>query len=98
MVRELGWTADQVIVTGGESGYRYSALAEVYYGTGLTQEGEGRARLAAIRKQEVLSAGKILGIRQHYFLDQKDVGFDTDAATASSAKPSSHKRFPKKRS
>jgi N-acetylglucosamine malate deacetylase 2 len=82
LVRELGWTADQLIVTSGESGYRYSTLAEVVYGTNLTREPDGREHLAAIRKQEAARAGKILGIRQHYFLDQKDLGFDTDASSA----------------
>lgn len=84
LVRELGWTADQVVVTDGESGYRYAALAEVFYGSGLTHDGDGHARLAAIRKQEVLRAGKILGIRHHYFLDQQDLGFDSDASSAGS--------------
>ena len=32
LTRELGWTADQVVITDGESGYRYSALAEAVYG------------------------------------------------------------------
>ena len=63
LVRELGWTADQVTVTDGESGYRYAALAEMYYGVVLTQEGDGRAQLASIRKEEALRAGKVLGIR-----------------------------------
>jgi len=82
LVRELGWTADQVVVTDGESGYRYATLAEVFYDTGLMQAGDGRNRLAAIRKQEAIRAGRILGIRQHYFLDQKDLGLDTDASSA----------------
>jgi hypothetical protein len=30
-------------------------------------------------------AGKILGIRQHYFLEQKDLGFDSNAASANTA-------------
>jgi N-acetylglucosamine malate deacetylase 2 len=85
LVRELGWTADQVIVTDGESGYRYASLAEVFYGADLTHNSDGRTRLAAIRKQEALHAGKILGIRQHYFLDQKDLGFETDASSAGTA-------------
>jgi N-acetylglucosamine malate deacetylase 2 len=84
LVRELGWTADQATITDGESGYRYSALAETYYGVGLARDGDGRAHLASIRKEEVQRAGKILGIRHHYFLDQKDLGFDTDASTAQS--------------
>jgi LmbE family N-acetylglucosaminyl deacetylase len=82
LVRESGWIADQVTITDGESGYRYATLAETYYGVALTQGGDGRARLAAIRKEEALRAGKVLGIREHYFLDQKDLGFDTDAAAA----------------
>ena len=85
MVRELGWTADQVIVTDGESGHRYATLAEIFYGEGLTHTDDDRTLLAEIRKQEVMRAGKILGIRHHYFLDQKDLGFDTDAASAGSA-------------
>jgi LmbE family N-acetylglucosaminyl deacetylase len=71
-VRELGGVADQVVITNGEGGYRYSALAESIYGISLTNESEGRAHLPAIRKQETLNAGKILGIRKHYFLDQRD--------------------------
>jgi LmbE family N-acetylglucosaminyl deacetylase len=82
LVRESGWIADQVIVTDGESGYRYAALAETYYGEALMKDGEGRAHLASIRKEEAQRAGKILGIRHHYFLDQKDLGFDTDASSA----------------
>jgi LmbE family N-acetylglucosaminyl deacetylase len=82
LVRESGWAADQVTITDGESGYRYATLAETYYGVPLTHGGDGRAHLAAIRKEEALRAGKVLGIRRHYFLDQKDLGFDTDAASA----------------
>src|ERR1700735_3848912 len=67
MVRELGWAADQVIVTNGEAGYVYSALAEAVYGVALSQQSEGGAHLPAIRKEEAVRAGKILGIRQHYF-------------------------------
>jgi LmbE family N-acetylglucosaminyl deacetylase len=81
LVRECGWTADQVVITDGESGYRYASLAETFYGVALNGPA-GRARLAEIRKQEVRNAGRILGIRHHYFLDQRDLGFDTDAASA----------------
>jgi len=82
LTRELGWTADHVVITNGEGGYRYSALAEAIYGVDLTDESHGRSRLPAIRKRETLAAGKVLGIRRHYFLDQRDSGFATDAATA----------------
>jgi LmbE family N-acetylglucosaminyl deacetylase len=83
IARERGGVADQVVITNGEGGYRYSALAESFYGVALTDERDGRARLPAIRKQEVLRAGQILGIRKHYFLDQRDSGFSNDPARAS---------------
>ena len=79
LTRELGWAADHVVITNGEAGYRYSALAEAVYGVGLTEE---RSRLPGIRRRETLAAGKVLGIRRHYFLDQRDSGFATDAASA----------------
>ncbi|MCU1263313.1 MAG: LmbE family protein [Bryobacterales bacterium] len=82
IARELDGTVDQVVITNGEGGYRYSALAESFYGVALSDERDGRARLPAIRKQEVLRAGEILGIRKHYFLDQKDSGFTNDPARA----------------
>jgi LmbE family N-acetylglucosaminyl deacetylase len=85
LVRELGWTADQVVITNGEAGYRYSTLAEVFYGVALSSEVEGRAHLPAVRKEEARRAGKALGIRRLYFLDQKDLGFATDAAAADSS-------------
>jgi LmbE family N-acetylglucosaminyl deacetylase len=85
LVRELGWTADQLIVTDGESGYRYSALAEAYYGVPLANAADARAHLPAIRKEEAARAGKILGIRRHYFLEQKDLGFASDPASADSS-------------
>ena len=37
LTRELGWAADLVVITNGEAGYRYSALAESVYGVSLTQ-------------------------------------------------------------
>jgi len=85
LVRELGWVADQVVITNGEAGYRYAALAEVVYGVSLAHEAEGRAHLPAIRKEETIRAGRVLGIRRHYFLDQEDSGFATDASTADSS-------------
>jgi len=42
LTHELGWVADHVVITNGEGGYRYSALAEAIYGVGLTNESEGR--------------------------------------------------------
>ncbi len=82
LTRELGWAADLVVITNGEAGYRYSALAESVYGVALTQERDGRSRLPAIRRRETVSGGKVLGIRRHYFLEQQDSGFATDSSKA----------------
>ena len=79
IAKELGGTVDQAVITNGEGGFRYSLLAEPYYGVKLTDEAVGRAHLPAIRKQELLEAGKVLGIRRHYFLEQKDEHYTQDA-------------------
>src|SRR5271170_4231314 len=84
IARELGGTVDQVVISNGEAGFRYSILAEQTYGLRLTDEQVGRANLPEIRKQEALAAGHILGIRQHHFLDQKDAAFTLDIEEAES--------------
>jgi LmbE family N-acetylglucosaminyl deacetylase len=85
IARELGGIVDQVVISNGEAGYRYSVLAEQVYGLQLTDEKIGRANLPEIRKEESLAAGHILGIRQHHFLDQKDADFTLDVDAAASA-------------
>jgi LmbE family N-acetylglucosaminyl deacetylase len=85
IARELGGIVDQVVISNGEAGYRYSVLAEQVYGLHLTDEKVGRANLPEIRKQESLAAGRILGIRQHHFLDQQDAAFTLDAEEAARA-------------
>ena len=82
ITNELGGTVDQLVLTNGEGGFRYSRLAEAYYGLPLTREDVGRSRLPAIRKDETLRAGRILGIRHHWFLDQKDARFTLDGDEA----------------
>ena len=77
--KELSGTVDQVIITDGEAGYRYSSLAVPYYGIDLTNEAVGRARLPGIRKEEARRAGRILGIRHQWFLNEKDDRFTLDA-------------------
>jgi LmbE family N-acetylglucosaminyl deacetylase len=79
---ELGGTVDQVVITNGEAGFHYAQLAERFYGVSLTSERDGRAHLPAIRKEETRRAGRILGIRNHYFLDEQDDRFGLDAGEA----------------
>jgi LmbE family N-acetylglucosaminyl deacetylase len=82
IAKELHGTVDQVVITNGEAGYRYSSLAEQFYNASLTDENVGRARLPEIRRRETLAAGKVLGIRRHHFLNQRDAKFTLDPTEA----------------
>jgi len=77
MAVQLHGRVDELIITNGEGGFRYSTLAEPYYNKSLTVEKIGRAELPAIRRKEALNAGKIIGIKRHFFLNQKDDNFTT---------------------
>lgn len=78
ITKELHGTADLFLVTNGEGGYKYSTLAEAYYGKELTEEKVGRELLPQIRKQELQNAGRIIGIRNFTFMDQKDAHYGLD--------------------
>jgi LmbE family N-acetylglucosaminyl deacetylase len=78
ITHNLGGTVDQLVITNGEGGYRYSLLAESFYGVALTDEAVGRAALPEIRKRELLEAGRILGVANHFFLDQPDLRYTQD--------------------
>jgi LmbE family N-acetylglucosaminyl deacetylase len=82
IAKELRGTVDQVVITNGEAGFRYSTLAELYYNTKLTDESAARARLPEIRRRETLAAGRVLGIRRHHFLNQRDARFTLDPKEA----------------
>ena len=72
ITHDLRGQADICLVTNGEGGYKYSTLAEDYYGIELTDEKTGRKNLPTIRKRELMNAGKILGITNFFMLDQMD--------------------------
>jgi LmbE family N-acetylglucosaminyl deacetylase len=72
ITHDLKGQADIALITNGEGGYKYSTLAEAYYGVELTDEKTGRKNLPTIRKQELMNAGKILGITKYFMLDQLD--------------------------
>lgn len=78
ITHNLGGVVDQLVITNGEGGYRYSLLAEDIYKVKLADEATGRAALPEIRKRELLDAGRILGIANHYFLDQRDLRYTQD--------------------
>ncbi len=78
VTKELHGIADQCVITNGEGGYKYSTLSESYYNLELTDEKIGRENLPRIRKQELMNAGKIIGMRNIFFLDQKDAHYGLD--------------------
>jgi N-acetylglucosamine malate deacetylase 2 len=82
IAKEISGTVDQVIITDGEAGYRYSFLAARYYGIDLTDEATGRARLPRIREEEARRAGRILGIQHQWFLNERDDHFTLDSSEA----------------
>jgi len=78
ITHELNGIADLALITNGEGGYKYSTLAESYYNLELTDEKIGRENLPRIRKQEMMNAGKIMGIRKYFFIDQQDRKYTLD--------------------
>jgi LmbE family N-acetylglucosaminyl deacetylase len=70
------------VVTNGEGGHQYTALAEAYYRLPLTTATNKHELLAQIRRDELIRSSRILGIRHSYFLDQKDTGVTLNMADA----------------
>ncbi len=77
----LGGNVDLALVTDGSGGFRYAQLAEPIYGLKLTDEKIAREYLPAIRKQELRSGGKIVGVRGYFFLDQYDNAYTENVDT-----------------
>jgi LmbE family N-acetylglucosaminyl deacetylase len=78
LAKEQHGTIDLFVITNGEAGYRYSTLAEQYYGCQLTNAADARKKLPAIRKKELREAGSVLGIAHEYFADQPDSYYSLD--------------------
>lgn len=78
IIHGLGGKVDLVVVTNGEGGYKYSDLAKPIYGIDLTDEKTAREFLPGIRKRELLAGGAVIGIRNYFFLDQKDQEYTVD--------------------
>jgi LmbE family N-acetylglucosaminyl deacetylase len=75
ITHELGGKVDLALITDGAGGYRFSTFAEPIYGLKLTDEDVARQYLPAIRKQELMAGGEIIGIRNYFFFDQPDPGY-----------------------
>jgi LmbE family N-acetylglucosaminyl deacetylase len=82
LVKEKGAEVEELVITNGEGGYRYSGPAEKIYHLNLHEEAVGRAELPKIREKEIEAGGKILGIEHHFYLSQKDFGFTLDPEEA----------------
>ncbi len=76
--QHLGGAADVALITNGEGGFKYATLAESIYGLPLTEEAVGRAELPAIRADEVSAGCTLLGVRDLYFLGEKDHRYTQD--------------------
>jgi len=72
ITHDLKGTVDVALITNGEAGFKYSTLAEAYYGLELTDEAVGRKHLPTIRKKEMMAAGSIIGIGKYFFFDERD--------------------------
>ncbi len=80
ITHDLGGVVDLMLLTDGQGGYNGAELGAQYYGYSLYDSIIGRERLPAIRKQELLNAGRIMGIRNYFFADQADDGYTRDPA------------------
>jgi LmbE family N-acetylglucosaminyl deacetylase len=72
ITHDLKGTVDQVILTDGREGYRFSLLAQPIYHEKLTDREVAARKLPAIRKNELKESGALLGIHEHFFLDHPD--------------------------
>ncbi len=78
ITHHLGGEVDLALMTDGAGGYRFSTFAEPIYGKKLTDEKIARQHIPAIRKQELMAGGAIVGVRNYFFIDQPDIAKKND--------------------
>lgn len=78
ITKEMKGTVDMAVMTDGGGGFADSQLGAIYFGLNLTDSIVARTHLPMIRKQEILNAGKIMGVRNIYFMEQPDDWYTTD--------------------
>lgn len=78
ITHELNGIVDMAVMTDGGGGFADAQLGAMYYHLNLTDSLVARTHLPMIRKQEILNAGKVLGIRNIYFMEQQDDYYTTD--------------------
>jgi LmbE family N-acetylglucosaminyl deacetylase len=78
ITHELKGIVDMAVMTDGGGGFADSQLGAIYYNLNLTDSVVARTHLPMLRKQEILNAGKIMGVRNIYFMEQPDDLYSTD--------------------
>lgn len=78
ITHELKGIVDMAVMTDGGGGFADSQLGALYYGLNLTDSLVARTHLPMLRKQEILDAGKIMGVRNIYFMEQPDDWYTLD--------------------
>ncbi|MHA8052714.1 PIG-L family deacetylase [Aquirufa sp. OSTEICH-129A] len=78
ITHELKGIVDMAVMTDGGGGFADSQLGAMYYGLNLTDSLVARTHLPMIRKQEILDAAKIMGLRNIYFMEQPDDWYTLD--------------------
>ena len=79
ITHELNGIVDMAVMTDGGGGLADAQLGAMYYHLNITDSLVARTHLPMIRKQEILNAGKVLGIRNIYFMEQQDDYYTTDS-------------------
>ncbi len=81
LTHAMGAAVDLALVTDGSGGFHYAMVGEAYYGVEIDTESEARTNLPPIRREELRDAGRILGLRDLFFLGAYDHEYTTDADT-----------------
>lgn len=78
ITKELKGTVDMAVMTDGGGGFADAQLGAMYLNIPITDSLVARTHLPMIRKQEILNAAKIMGIRNIYFMEQPDDFYSTN--------------------
>jgi len=78
ITHELKGIVDMAVMTDGGGGFADSQLGAVYYGLNLTDSVTARNHLPLLRKQEIINAGRIMGVRNMFYMEQPDDWYSTD--------------------
>lgn len=78
ITHEMKGIVDMAVMTDGGGGFADSQLGAMYYGLNLTDSVTARNHLPLLRKQEILNAGRIMGVRNMFYMEQPDDWYSTD--------------------